>query len=685
MYAGEDRQVLATKVHVASRQPHAVIRLTGLAFAGLVAVAVLLVIAHSAFGLGRPDFSFFIENWVYDFVTVTSGLVILARAALRREERLGWALLGAGLLFWAVGDAYWSIAYVNVAEPPFPSLDDVFYLAGYALVLGGMLAYVRARMGKRSILVWTDVTMGALCVAAIGTSLLLDYVLANTTGSATEIAVAVSYPLFDVATLALAIGAFALTGWRPGRGLGLVILGLVSTATGDAIYTYQSVAGTYTDSAWYLFLWPLGTALIALGALQPTPKRRELPVDEGWRAFASPAVFALAIFALMTLQRQDLNRPIVEVLTAATLIAIVVRITLTFVQNRRLVLELETDSLTGLANRGKLLFDLDRFYSGSDQAPHLLAVLDLDGFKAYNDAFGHPAGDSLLIRLGHQLGSAVGSGGRAYRMGGDEFALIVPGDGDAAVAAVHGAAAALSEHGEGFQVTCSAGWASIPREAPNRGSAVQLADQRMYEHKDSRRPSAGGEVEAVLLRILNQRAPELSEHVNAVKSLALAVGKALELSPGELATLGRASELHDIGKIAIPDAILTKPGPLDEEEWHFMRQHTILGERIVSAAPSLASVGRLIRSSHERWDGKGYPDRIAGDSIPLAARIILVCDAYDAMTSERPYSSARDPEAALAELRDCSGSQFDPELARTLEQVIRSTPADRLPVPVPVA
>jgi len=207
----------------------------------------------------------------------------------------------------------------------------------------------------------------------------------------------------------------------------------------------------------------------------------------------------------------------------------------------------------------------------------------------------------------------------------------------------------------------------------------------LYADKDSRRPTSGGEVEAVLLRILNQRAPELREHVNAVKSLSLAVGEEIGLPPGELIALGRASELHDIGKIAIPDAILTKPGPLDEEEWGFIHQHTILGERIVSAAPSLASVGGLIRSSHERWDGTGYPDGLAGEAIPLAARIILACDAYDAMVSERPYSPGRDPESVLAELHECGGSQFDPDVVRILERVIRATPADSLSVPLPVA
>jgi HD-GYP domain-containing protein (c-di-GMP phosphodiesterase class II) len=234
-------------------------------------------------------------------------------------------------------------------------------------------------------------------------------------------------------------------------------------------------------------------------------------------------------------------------------------------------------------------------------------------------------------------------------------------------------------------VTSSAGSAEVPTEAAQRGTALQLADQRMYRQKDSRRPSAGGEVEAVLIRLVNQRAPELAEHGNAVKSLALAVGSDMELPSGELTALSRASELHDIGKIAIPDAILNKTTPLDDDEWEFIRQHTILGERIVSAAPSLVAVGRLIRASHERWDGRGYPDRLAGESIPLAARIIFACDAYHAITAERPYSPARGPETALEELRRGAGTQFDPDVVASIERVLRSTPAEQLKVPQPVS
>jgi HD-GYP domain-containing protein (c-di-GMP phosphodiesterase class II) len=130
----------------------------------------------------------------------------------------------------------------------------------------------------------------------------------------------------------------------------------------------------------------------------------------------------------------------------------------------------------------------------------------------------------------------------------------------------------------------------------------------------------------------------------------------------ELDVLARAAELHDVGKIAIPDAILTKPGPLDAEEWRFMSRHTILGERILTAAAALRPVARLVRSSHERFDGNGYPDGLCGEGIPLGARIIFVCDAFDAMTSDRSYSAAIPVADALAELRACAGTQFDPRV-----------------------
>jgi two-component system cell cycle response regulator len=151
------------------------------------------------------------------------------------------------------------------------------------------------------------------------------------------------------------------------------------------------------------------------------------------------------------------------------------------------------------------------------------------------------------------------------------------------------------------------------------------------------------------------------------------------MSSDAVARVGDAARLHDIGKLGIPDAILSKPGPLDADEWEFMRRHTLIGQRIVAAAPGLRPVAGLVRSSHERFDGGGYPDGLAGDEIPLGARIIAVCDAFDAMTSERSYQGARSAAEAIAELERCAGAQFDPDVVRAFAAVL-TTRAVRLAV-----
>ncbi len=138
------------------------------------------------------------------------------------------------------------------------------------------------------------------------------------------------------------------------------------------------------------------------------------------------------------------------------------------------------------------------------------------------------------------------------------------------------------------------------------------------------------------------------------------VGRRLGLSGEELADVSRAAQLHDVGKVAIPDAILQKHEPLDAEEWDFIRSHTIVGARILGAAPALETVAKIVRASHERYDGAGYPDRLAGEAIPLGARIVSACDAYNSMISNRPYGRTLSSEEALEELRRCAGEQFDP-------------------------
>ena len=346
-----------------------------------------------------------------------------------------------------------------------------------------------------------------------------------------------------------------------------------------------------------------------------------------------------------------------------------------FRQNRRLLdvsrRDALVDALTGLGNRRALVRDLgDRVAHATDDRPVLLGLFDLDGFKHYNDTFGHPAGDALLTRLGERLRSDLHGEATVYRMGGDEFCLLGTTVDDTTGDTIQRAAAALCESGETFAITCSYGSARIPTEAATAEHALHLADQRMYAQKVDTL-SASRQSADVLMQVISERGDLLDEHAGSVGVLAGMLADRLGLSEIEQERIQLAARLHDIGKTAIPDSLLDKRGPLGEEEWAFIRRHTLIGERIVRAAPSLAETGDLIRSSHERVDGSGYPDRLSGDQIPIGSRIIAVCDAYDAMTTARPYRAAMTPADALAELAREAGSQFDPVVARAFGELMR--------------
>jgi diguanylate cyclase (GGDEF)-like protein len=340
-------------------------------------------------------------------------------------------------------------------------------------------------------------------------------------------------------------------------------------------------------------------------------------------------------------------------------------------RSQRMALQVETayaqelalqDPLTGLGNRRRLMNDLEqRMSSATEERPLVLAMFDLDGFKAYNDTYGHATGDALLKRLGDKLAATMAGRGQSYRMGGDEFCVLATVPPHDAPETIDCAAQALADHGDGFTVRASCGWVLLPDErGGDPSAALRIADRRMYAQKNLARASAGRQTVDVLLKVLSERSAELGTHLHDVTGLCRAVGERLRLNVEDIGPLLQAASLHDIGKAAIPDAILDKPGPLTAEEWEFMRTHTVIGERILCAAPALTEAARLVRASHERWDGSGYPDGLSGQRIPLGARIIAVCDAYDAMVSNRPYRSRMSVEVAFEELRRCGGSQFDP-------------------------
>jgi diguanylate cyclase (GGDEF)-like protein len=336
-----------------------------------------------------------------------------------------------------------------------------------------------------------------------------------------------------------------------------------------------------------------------------------------------------------------------------------------------------TDALTGLGNRRKLSTDLAvALEEAASGRPSLLLLFDLDGFKGYNDTFGHLAGDALLTRLAAKLTDAVAGHGSAYRLGGDEFCARLDLNGSDPDALIAQTAEALTETGRHFSIRASLGVVVLPHEADSPDHALQLADERMYANKRDRPGGARNQARDVLMLTMQAKQPDLNEHSSGVASLATRVARQLGLSGEALDEIARSAELHDVGKVGIPDAILNKPAALDPAEWEFMHQHTILGERILHAAPALRPVARLVRASHERWDGTGYPDGLAGEAIPLGARIVAVCDAFEAMTTDRPYRQAMTVEAACRELRSAAGTQFDPQVVDAFLVALQNADSD---------
>jgi diguanylate cyclase (GGDEF)-like protein len=638
------------------------------------AAAAASLAVFATFTLAAPqDSSLFglFNVGVYNGLLVLACVIAGSHVYLVQRERAAWASITLALVAWTFGEL-WLVTFEPTA---YPSPADAGFICFYPLLYAGIVLLLRSRARSIAGTLWLDGVTASLAAAAVGAAVLVELVLESTEGSRSTVVTNLAYPLGDVLLLSAVFGVFALTGWRPGHRWLLLGLGMLATATADSVYLFQSAEGTYVEGTWVDILWPAAMLLIASAAWAQDRSREGLEV-EGRALLAVPTVCALISTGILV---YDHFRPVnlfAIVLAAAVLLLVTARLALTFRENRRLFeltrLEATTDALTGLANRRKLLIDLERRLGRDSVDPALLMIFDLDGFKGYNDTFGHPAGDALLARLGEKLAAVPESQGTAYRLGGDEFCLVVSvGEGEAEPL-IDRACAALSERGEGFEIESSFGAVVLPGEATDPSQALQVADERLYAQKLSRRGESDRTM-AALLEALSLREPDLQARLEGVGSLAVETGRMLGLRRDELDELARAAQLHDLGKLAVPDEILRKPGPLDEREWAFIRQHTIVGERILRASPALRSVASVVRSSHEHWDGSGYPDGLAGEDIPLASRIVNACDAYYAMTSNRPYREALSPNDALNELMRLAGAQFDPDVVRVIVAHVRDT------------
>lgn len=651
---------------------------------GLLTATGACVLAYAGFiaAAGSAQVSDAVGLWVYHGALALASLTCFARAALLRVQRIAWIAFGLGLLSWAAADVFWTLAFSDLDRIPYPSVADVGYLAALPCFYVGSALLIKRRIGHFTPASWLDGAIGGLAAASIGTAVLAPALVGLTEGDPAAVLTNLAYPLGDILLIGFIVGALVVSGVRGAGEFLAIAAGLIAWTLGDVIYLYQEATSSYAEG-WLDELWPVGGLLIA-GAAALSLTHRSVQRH----AYSSPIVFPsiFAAVAVGVLAWDHFNR-LHEVsiwLSVATLVAVIVRMGISFRENVGLMKALHddalTDSLTKLGNRRKLTDDLEAALEpgpGTARDGHVFALYDLDGFKSYNDSYGHPAGDILLRRLGANLSAAVEPSGRAYRLGGDEFCILVQAQGRRIGTIVEAGRAALTEGGEGFRISASAGATLLSAEATAASDALRLADRRMYAEKSRRTGRLERQTHELLVSIVREREPELTDHQDDVSRLAVAVGRELGLDAEDMDVLRRAAEFHDIGKIAIPEEILRKPGPLNEIEWELMRKHTLVGERILGTSQSLAPVAGLIRSSHERWDGEGYPEGLAGEEIPLGARIILICDAFAAMRHQRPYSAVRDQRAALVEIRRGAGTQFDPHLVAVFCAVVAREEPDR--------
>ncbi len=612
------------------------------------------------------------DAFLYNALLIASAAFCLARGLVRSEGRLPWTLVGLGLTLWVIGDLYYELAFANVDEVPFPSIADAFYLLLYPFVFVGLGLLLRSRVQDLRADLWVDGLIAGLTIAGLGAALVFGVVVGDLGGDPLPFWTNLAYPAADLALIGIVTVVLAMTGWHLDRAWACVLAGCAVFGVADTAYLYQTALGTYVEGSLTDVGWVAGIALIAIAAWQPRRAVAAVRLDGFW-VFALPTAFGTVALGLLVYDHFRPVNTVALVLAACAIGAVIGRMAITFHRNAALLRasrrDAETDGLTGLANRRRLLLDLEnRIETG---VPTILLLFDLDGFKSYNDAFGHPAGDSLLHRLAQKLGTAAEPFGIAYRMGGDEFCVIADGHDVDRATVIAAALRALRDESEGFRITSAYGAAILPDEATELSEAMRIADTRLYGNKDSRRASAGRQTREVLLSILHERDENSRGHLSAVAQLAQAVGERLGLAEADLQDLALAAELHDVGKLAIPDSILSKPGALTEDEWLFVHRHTQIGERILASAPALARIGRLVRSTHERVDGLGYPDGLKGAEIPLLSRIVLACDAFHAMTEERPYRPAMSPDQAIAELRRCIDTQFDGTVVEALIEARR--------------
>ncbi len=329
------------------------------------------------------------------------------------------------------------------------------------------------------------------------------------------------------------------------------------------------------------------------------------------------------------------------------------------------------DKLTGLYNRAYYEEFLESLVN-SNTLPFSIIIGDMNGLKLANDAFGHKSGDTLLTATARIIEQVCPQDAVIARIGGDEFSIVLPHLDKRETMEICNRIRDLCSKAaqDPIQPSIALGYATRVDNSKHIKDIIREADDNMYRNKLTQSKSIRSEIISSLRTTLEEKTLETKEHAERLRELSLKLGKALDFPDNMLDELALASVMHDIGKIAIPDSILLKPGRLTDEEWATMKKHTEIGYHIILSSPKMSSVAEYILAHHERWDGTGYPQGLKGEDIPLISRVISVVDSYDVMLHSRPYCVAKSKKEAALEIKRCAGTQFDPKIAEVFLTII---------------
>ncbi len=636
-------------------------------------------------------------------IGLSAGVATLVGVAhYRPAHRAPWYLLAGAVVSYAVGLTFFYLYHSMLHNASYPAPADLFYVAFYLPAATAMVLFVRQRTPG-----WDLVGMVDAGILVVGAGLLSWVFLISPSAYAADVPlptrlVSMAYPMLDLLMVAvtarLLLGAgVRTTAFRLVSGF--VLLFLVA----DTTYGVRSLQGPYEPGVDLFVLWFTAMALLGAAALHPSMRR----LDERSAAVAPSAgpgrlallaaasLIAPAVLAIQYVRGVDPQIPVVTVACVLLFLLVITRMAGLVRAQRQVAI---TDALTGLRTR--------RYFEetiGTETARALragsslgLLIIDIDHFKGVNDSFGHNGGDRVLCVVADRIRSSVRAGDVVARYGGEEFAVVLPETSEEEITMtgerirVSLAATPIAVNEKTWiSVSVSVGAAALPRHGRTPDELVLIADRALYAAKQGgRNRLIVGQVDSseqyqlaearrlTIIEYLVALAAEVDarvapvEHGVAVGRWSAVVAREMGLDWETQQRCVLAGTLHDIGKITVPEAILRKPGRLTKAEWQIIKTHPDQGARLLRLDSGLDDVARVIREHHEAYEGGGYPDGRAGTDITIEARIVAVCDTWAAMRVDRSYQRARGVAEARAEVRRCSGSQFDPDVVHAFLAVL---------------